>query len=176
MAFHRSILLDAFGIAGVDTLFDRRRASDVDGWSVLERDSEALTMDSRIAEAYNEDAFRYFLTIERQRSEASGRPFLLLLIDFGKGSRRTPIDAATAERLFEALGSCLRDTDFVGWYRQGQIVGGVLTQDSSDVESDVVTCVTDRVHGAIAANLPPVVLDRVQVRAYQVPSAAKLTA
>jgi hypothetical protein len=174
MAFHRSIFLDAFGIAGAETNFNERPLADVDGWDVLDRDSDALTMDSRIADAYNEDAFRYFLEIERQRAEASGRPFLLLLIDFGKQSRRAPIDAEIADRLFEALESCLRDTDFVGWYRQGQIAGGVLTQDSAAVASDTLTCVTERVRVALAANLPGAALDRAQVRAYQMPAPAKL--
>jgi hypothetical protein len=176
MAFHRSILLDAFGVAGAETVLSGRPVADVDGWDVLDRDSDALTMDSRIAGAYNEDAFRYFLEIERQRADASGRPFLLLLIDFGKRSRRAPIETPIAERLFEALESCLRDTDFVGWYRQGQIVGGVLTQDSPTVAADVLTCVTERVRAALAASLSDVALDSAQVRALQVPAPEKLTA
>src|SRR2546422_1060554 len=35
----------------------------------------------RLGQAYNEQAFRYFLAIERKRSERSGHPFLLLLVD-----------------------------------------------------------------------------------------------
>src|SRR4051812_23643836 len=32
-------------------------------------------------QAYTEDAFQYFLEMERRRSEASNRPFVLMLID-----------------------------------------------------------------------------------------------
>src|SRR5207248_10164060 len=31
--------------------------------------------------SYNEEAFRYFLELERKRSQLSNRPFLLLLVD-----------------------------------------------------------------------------------------------
>jgi hypothetical protein len=133
-------------------------------------------MDNRTNEAYSEDAFRYFLEIERRRSDASGRPFFLLLIDVGNQSRRKAIEGVAADRLFAALASCLRETDFVGWYRHAQIVGGVLTQDSTTVEADVLECVTERVRAALAANLPAAVLDGAQVRAFQIPAPAKLTA
>ena len=84
-------------------------------------------------EAYNEQAFRYFLELERHRSELSGRPFLLLLVDVKRDSvdLEPQIDASTSRQLFSALTQCLRDTDFLGWYREQRTIGAVLTQDKN---------------------------------------------
>ena len=35
---------------------------------------------------------------------------------------------ATAAALFGGLGACVREVDFVGWYREGYVAGAVLTQ------------------------------------------------
>src|SRR4029453_4452403 len=74
-------------------------------------------------QAYNEEAFRYFLEIERKRSEASGRPLLLLLVDLvsQSGFDAAPgIDHTTADRVLSALALSLRETDFVGWHLEGR--------------------------------------------------------
>src|SRR5438874_13506322 len=40
-------------------------------------------------EAYNEDAFQYFLEVERKRCEPSNRPLLLVLIELRRSSATT---------------------------------------------------------------------------------------
>src|SRR5215510_13529995 len=61
------------------------------------------------SDAYNEEAFQYFLEIERKRSEMSNRPFLLMLIEFSRQpvGILPDIDTGTARKLFEVLRSCL---------------------------------------------------------------------
>lgn len=135
----------------------------------LDATSDALAMDPVIEQAYNEEAFRYFLGIERRRAHLSGRPFLLLLIDV-KQSAPEALDDRTAREIFTALGSCLRETDFVGWYRQGRVAGGVLTQHAGTVASEMVDLVSRRVRAALADTLSPGLTDRIQVRVYQVPA------
>src|SRR3712207_6410788 len=85
--------------------------------------------DNPSAAAYGEDAFHYFLEVERRRSEASNHAFLLMLIDFkvqpGKGPN---IPSTSASALFASLRLALRETDFYGWYRDGRVAGAVLTQ------------------------------------------------
>src|SRR4051812_19023822 len=86
---------------------------------------------------YNEEAFRYFLDIERRRAELSNRPFVLLLVDLTK---QTPVaaemDAAASQTLMSALSFCVRETDFIGWYRGRSVAGAVLTQHSDAVGAD----------------------------------------
>src|SRR2546427_11929887 len=88
-----------------------------------------VALEGRLGHAYNEEAFRYFLAIERKRSERSNRPFLLLLVDLKKQQGMTArIDADVAARLFSGLWLCLRETDCVGWFREGRVAGALLTQ------------------------------------------------
>lgn len=124
-------------------------------------------------EVYNEEGFRYFLDIERKRAEASNRPFLLLLLDLKKASLATvDIDPELAATLFSALATCLRETDFIGWYRAKSVVGAVLTQHTDSVGAEVQAVVRDRVGAILRLELPREVAERVQVRVYRLPPAA----
>ena len=123
-------------------------------------------------QAYNEQAFRYFLEIERKRSEVSGRPFLLLLIDLKRHSGsgvEGRIHGRTADQLFSALSLCLRETDFIGWYRQNRSIGAVLTQDSNAATAGISDPVAERVKLSLREILSPDVAPRLQLRIYQLP-------
>ena len=69
-----------------------------------DRSSFGPAPEDRTGRSYNEAAFRYFLTLERKRSERAGRSFLLLLVDL---EERTGSDGRfelkVASRLFDAL-------------------------------------------------------------------------
>jgi hypothetical protein len=125
--------------------------------------------------AYNEEAFQYFLEIERKRSELSNRPFLLMLIEF---NRRPPgfnpeMDVVTAGSLFSILRQSLRETDFVGWYREGRVAGAVLTQHREPDRDDLSDVVRRRVADALERRFPPDQPRRLQVRVYQLSPPAK---
>jgi hypothetical protein len=123
-------------------------------------------------EAYNEQAFRYFLEIERHRSELSGRPFLLLLVDLKRDSvsdLEPQIQPQTAERLFSALTQCLRDTDFLGWYREERTIGAVLTQDSPASGTGISDVVARRVTNGLRQELPASLSARLHLRVYELP-------
>jgi hypothetical protein len=147
-------------------------AASADWWADLERCSCDLAGAS-VGHAYNEEAFRYFLDIERKRSEVSGRPFLLLLIDLKRDARselESPIEPANEGPLFAALTRCLRETDFVGWYRANRSIGAVLTQDTSAALAGTTEFVAGRITQALQAELPASVSARLQLRIYQLPS------
>jgi len=120
--------------------------------------------------AYNEEAFQYFLEIERKRSEHSNRPFLLMLVDFSKPPR---IDGVTADRLFSVLSECLRDTDFIGWYREGRVAGAVLTQHGEADGDDLSEVVRQRIAAALRRALPIDLARQLQTRVYQIPPHVK---
>ena len=124
-------------------------------------------------EAYNEEAFHHFLAIERKRSEASTRPFLLLLVEFEKRlGVSVEVGHDMAARLFSALAESLRDTDVLGWYREQRIAGAVLT-DLGDTLQAIVPQITDRVRQVLRRDLPADVAPQVQVRVYQLPARAE---
>ncbi len=129
-----------------------------------------VALEDRLGHAYNEQAFRYLLAIEQKRSERSGCPFLLLLVHLkeqsGIGVR---IDPMVASKLFSALGLCLRETDFVGWYREERVAGAVLIELGERRPTEVSRLIGQRVKDRLYEHLPSGVARRLQVRIYQHP-------
>jgi hypothetical protein len=131
---------------------------------------EGAATEDPTGRSYNEDMFRYFLTLERKRFNRSGRPFLLLLVELRKRSDAVAhFKPEVAEQLFGALGETLRETDFVGWYREGRIAGALLTQPMEGGALNVSETVRDRVGDALCEQLPPQVASRIRLRVYQLP-------
>jgi hypothetical protein len=132
-----------------------------------------LAADVASGSVYNEEAFRYFLEIERKRSELSGRSFLLLLVDLKRSSSADAdpqIDSPSADLLFSALTISLRETDFVGWYRAARTIGAVLTQNTDATAAALSDVVGQRVTTALRGALSTALATRVQVRVYQLPA------
>lgn len=134
----------------------------------VDRCSCGVVLEGRLGQAYNEQAFRYFLAIERKRSERSGRPLLLLLVDLKEQSGRSVrMDPMVALKLFSGLWLCLRETDFVGWYREERVAGAVLTELREGSRTEVSRLVSQRVSGVLRECLPSDVARRLRVHAYQ---------
>jgi GGDEF domain-containing protein len=133
-----------------------------------------LASEASSEEVYNEQAFRYFLELERRRSELSRRPFLLLLIDLQVPSTvNMCLDEPTSRQLFSALALGLRETDFIGWYREDRVAGAVLTQHAETHGTDIPEAVRKRVLAVLVKKLSSRVLRRLRVRVYQVPTSVK---
>jgi hypothetical protein len=131
---------------------------------------QGFAPEDREGGAFNEEMFQHFLMIETKRSERSNRPFLLLLLDLKKGSDLdVSIEPTVATRLFSGLSQCLRETDFVGWYRKPHVVGAVLTQREGATGSETAHLVYERLRGALNLEAPSDPLQRLQVRAYRRP-------
>jgi len=142
--------------------------------ATADRCSCGVALDGPLGQAYNEEAFRYFLEIERKRSELSNRPLLLLLIDLktdaGSDDR---MPSGTASSLLAGLFETLRETDFLGWYREQRVIGAVLTQCVDAPKADVSTEISTRVTEALSAGLVAADARRLQVRVFQLPPRAE---
>ena len=133
-----------------------------------------LELQDRPSQAYNEKAFRYFLSIERKRSERSGRSFALLLVDLKRQPGTSErIDRRVAAKLFCGLWLCLRETDFVGWYCEERVAGAVLTHLADTPGSDLAGQARQRVIQSLHEGLIADVADRLQVRIYHLPAQAE---
>ena len=127
-----------------------------------------LVLDSRDGHACNEEAFRYLLTIQRERAERSDRPFVLLLIDLPEPPAfGTAVDAGLARMLFSAMCRTLRATDVIGWYREGRIAGAVLTELGAGSHVEDSALVAERLTTVLRRALPASVSHRLQVRTCQ---------
>jgi hypothetical protein len=116
-------------------------------------------------DALNELAFHFLLEVERKRFERSEEPYALLLIDLNAGSADAArIDDALSARLFEALAGALRETDVIGWYRERQIAGALLTHLDDASVSEVCNRLSERIVRSLHDRLPLAVAARVIVR------------
>jgi len=135
---------------------------------LADRRAYGVALEGRFGQAYNEQAFRYFLQLERKRAARAKRPVLLLLMSLKKTASSTRIDPALASRLFYCLWGCLRETDVIGWYREDRVVGAVLTNLDGECRSDVTATVRQRIDAAVAARLVQSDVARhLRVRVYQ---------
>jgi len=100
-----------------------------------------------------EETFRYLLKAEHQRAQRSGHGYYILLVyktnDQGMVVR---MDSYLANEVFNALARSLRETDYIGWYREGHIAGGVLTVVGQDCVGDVNERLQQRLKGIIQNN------------------------
>jgi hypothetical protein len=115
-------------------------------------------------DAYDEEAFRYFLGVEQKRADRSGRIVLLLLVELELPSGLLPLATPLADRLFSALAAAVREMDFVGWYSTGYVAGAVLVQAVNPLPPVDRNSIGARVGVMLREALPPGVGDRLQIR------------
>ena len=133
------------------------------------------SLEARQGQAYNEEAFRYLLAIERVRSERSGCPFVLLLVDLmNRAGEDTRIDSKLARCLFSNVLHCVRETDFVGWSREDYAVGAVLTTLDGHSPTAISSLVAERVRTQLRKGLASDVAPRLHVRLYHCPELAQI--
>ena len=107
----------------------------------------------RLGRAYNEAAFRHFLAVDRLRATRSTRSVLLVLVSMRQsGGSRAKLNATMAAALFRGLGECVREVDFVGWYREGYVAAAVLSQ-AIKASSEVPRLIAERVLSALRQRL-----------------------
>jgi lipopolysaccharide/colanic/teichoic acid biosynthesis glycosyltransferase len=86
---------------------------------------QAVGENSVLPEVSREEVFRAMLTLERRRAERSRNPLILMLLDAHQ-------ENGTAKKILrdavEAVASSTRETDAVGWYRDGAILGVIFTE------------------------------------------------
>jgi hypothetical protein len=117
--------------------------------------------------AYNEEAFQYLLAVERKRFERSNRPFALVLVEFDHDEEHMDrIDLDASAKVFAALTRLLRETDVIGWYRHGRVIGAVLTHLGVPI-ADVSRHMSRRVTEGLRNNLPQPLAQRFKVRLCQ---------
>jgi len=125
-----------------------------------------IAQEGNLGQAYNEEAFRYFLAVERKRSERSGRPFVLLLVNLKQEPGRTArIEPPVARELFLGLWSSLRETDVIGWYREDHVAGALLVELQDGIGRDVSSMIVEKVSAGLRERLSTNVALRLQVRA-----------
>lgn len=97
-----------------------------------------------------ENAFHSMLTLERRRAERSRKPFVLMLLDAN-------LENGTAERILreavDVVVASKRETDLVGWYKQGAILGVIFTEVSSVGDVPVTDTLRTKIESAFVKHM-----------------------
>ncbi len=95
-----------------------------------------------------QDLFIRMLSWERQRTERSRKPFLLMLLEAPFFS-----DAAAREKLFpgltSALASAIRETDVLGWHKENSRLGILFTEVGSLPKPTLVEIIRGKITAAL---------------------------
>jgi lipopolysaccharide/colanic/teichoic acid biosynthesis glycosyltransferase len=96
--------------------------------------------------------FHQMIALERKRTERSGKPFLLMLLD---GGHCLPSDRSgrVLGKILSALSLATRETDVTGWYKNHSIVGVMFTDISADDRESILGTMMSRVSETLRNNL-----------------------
>lgn len=110
---------------------------------------------------YGKAPFHHLLRIERHRTERSGKPFLLMLLDI---SSLTAEERAkeNLEKLQSTLKSALRETDIRGWYESDRVIGVIFTE-MMCVDRPSIEKIFRKIHDRLAQKLPGEMLGKITV-------------
>lgn len=100
----------------------------------------------------NENSFRTMIAFERKRSERSQKAYALGLIvasDHLASARRKVL----LEKIATALSKLTRDTDLIGWYRTGSVLGIIFTDIPTHEKNAVTSAIRARITETIRKNL-----------------------
>ncbi len=119
-------------------------------------------------EIYGEVEFNRLLARERKRTERSGRPFALMLLDLtelqsGAGA------SELVTRVTDAVVSCTREVDIKGWYRDGQILALIFTEFNGSREAASGEVLRVRVRDCLELHLDQERFNRIKITLYMFP-------
>ena len=129
---------------------------------------------SSSAGIYSETAYRDLVHREFKRSERVGHLSRMLLVyRTDQHGLIEPLDSKFAARTIGLLSKNYRDTDYIGWYRQGRILGVLLTAFHPHSAKDGYAILKNRVRDGFAHTLGFTAYPSVQIRVLE---PAELTA
>ena len=121
-----------------------RRSLNGAGFSVLQK-QPIFGLDRSVL---SEDSFHRVISLERKRTERSGKPFLLMLLDAGSrisGNQNTTV----LTDIVSTLSFSTRETDVAGWYKSDSVVGVMFTEIGIEDRTSIVSTMLARVSATL---------------------------
>ena len=121
-------------------------------------------------EVLTQHSFHRRIVVERKRSERSKEGVLLVLIDTGKrADNGTKGNMRVSNQIIAAMLPTLRDTDVIGWYEEGSVVGMILTEIDPTLRNGAVSSILQRVNRALAEQLTFEQVSQISISFYMFP-------
>jgi lipopolysaccharide/colanic/teichoic acid biosynthesis glycosyltransferase len=100
-----------------------------------------------------EPEFISLVRLERRRAERSRKPFLLMLLA-GKNRDERNGRERYIEEVASAVSSSIRETDVIGWYQSGAVVGVIFTE-IDKASQEIISAIIQRVDAAVKGAVGP---------------------
>lgn len=108
-------------------------------------------------------AFHRLLALERRRAERSRKSFLLMLVD----ASQRPFDMNRT--ILDSLMPMTRDTDIVGWYKEGTVAGVLFTEIAKEGIAGTTTAIMNRVSKTLKKHLTALQFSKVSLSFHLLP-------
>lgn len=103
-------------------------------------------------------AFRRMMSLERKRTERTGEPFLLALVERQPASKTDLL-----ERVAQLLLTAGRETDLTGWYSDGTIVGMLFTGLPNSARGPLLETIMARLDRCFHRELPETEIEQLNL-------------
>ncbi|MGH9528922.1 MAG: sugar transferase, partial [Terriglobales bacterium] len=110
----------------------------------------------------DEVSLHRMISLERKRTERSGKPFLLMLVDMGDGLASEK-NGKSLHKVFSALAQTTRETDVMGWYRTNGVVGVMFTELNLDDRDLVLRTMMNKSTESLRQNVEAEQFDRITI-------------
>ena len=107
---------------------------------------------SSCPEVLAQEPFLKMLYLEQKRTERSRRRFVLMLLESTGLMARGP-KKDTLEQILDALVKSTRQTDVIGWYKEGSVIGTIFTEIGSEEGHSVAKALLTKFTTALASAL-----------------------
>ena len=114
----------------------------------------------------SEPLFCSNLLLERYRAERSGKPFVVIFLDVHFKNRSA---AGILRHAIEAIATSKRETDLLGWYKEGVVLGVIFTEVNLDADNRVASNLRDKIQTAVTTRLGPVKASKISFSLQVVP-------
>ncbi|MFP4164667.1 MAG: sugar transferase, partial [Chitinispirillaceae bacterium] len=121
----------------------------------------------------SQEAFRTLLSVERSRSERSGNPFMVMIVDLrellahkGKKLFRKENSKLKIQQAIDSICKGTRVIDIKGWYAAGEAIGIIFTEISKDSRFLIV----EKVRKSFLSTLSLELISKVGISTYWYPS------
>lgn len=99
----------------------------------------------------DEASFHHVIALERKRTARSGKPFLLMILE---GELGLPIArSGMLGKILSALALSIRETDMIGWYKEGAALGVMFTEIGGEDREATVGAMVKRIRGTLRKSL-----------------------
>jgi lipopolysaccharide/colanic/teichoic acid biosynthesis glycosyltransferase len=125
-------------------------------------DPLAVWLPAGVRETFSESTFKRMIAVERKRTERSGEPFLLMLLETGN-HQDSEKNKKALDNILSVLPLSIRETDVIGWYKSRTTVGVMFTGLACNDKSSVLSVILSKVSATLRNQLTPDQFNQVSI-------------